>query len=234
MTRNKPFLIGCVGIPLLLFGSWFAKSTYNSWRYNLPGEILESSLPPSQILATPFKVAEALDNYVQPRFAILRDTNFGIARIIRRQHAGIAQLKVDSPQEKEIIANVNATKRNYAIGFLNCAPLPHMKTNNKSPRLDLFYMNQTKLVKDMFYVSNENKIIAQQNKIDLETAQEAAIKALHQLRKGHELRFEDKLWVMLLRPVLASSSECLNCHKNAKSGETLGVMFYAVRKITRH
>ena len=36
-----------------------------------------------------------------------------------------------------------------------------------------------------------------------------------------------------MRPVLASKQECLGCHKGARTGDTLGVMVYAVSKEKR-
>src|ERR1041384_3453419 len=122
---SKPIRIaGCCLLPILPFASCAAKMTYDSIRYELPGPILQSSATPTQTLKSPLQVAETLDAYVQPRFEILRDKNFGAFRIVYRKHAGLVQLKVDTPQEKELIANANAAGRDYAISLLHCAPKP--------------------------------------------------------------------------------------------------------------
>src|SRR4051812_7258155 len=95
---------GCALLPVLLIGSCSAKMYVDQRMYVLPGEVLKSSTAPTRSLRTAMDVAEALDAYVQPRFEILRDKNFGAFRIVYRKHAGIVQLKVDSPQEHELIA----------------------------------------------------------------------------------------------------------------------------------
>lgn len=232
MAKPKTCIAGCLGIPLILFGSCAAKMSYDAWRYELPGEILTSKTEPTKSLRTPYEVASALDQYVQPRFAILRDKNFGILRIIYRKHAGVAQLKVDSSAEHEIIANVNATKRKYAIGILHCAIKPTSDLNLTSPRLALFYLNRQKLVTDMdhtWYGATEN--IAKENGIDIEAVREDTIEVLPELVKGHEQRITSyKNWEFLLRPVLATQKECLSCHTKAKQNSLLGVMLYAVQK----
>ena len=176
-------------------------------------------------------VANALDQYVQPRFNILRDKNFGMLRIVYRKHAGVAQLKVDSLQEQEIIANVNATKRQYAIGILHFSGNPKVKINPNSAKLQLYYMNKARLITDVNYGSQGvSRDIANRNGIDLETLQEKAIAAMPDLMKGREKRLADGKWEVLLRPVLASRSDCLSCHTLAKQNSLLGVMFYAVQR----
>src|SRR5947209_11706029 len=111
---SKPIRVaGCLLLPILPIASCAGKIAFDAKMYELPGQVLQSSAMPTQSLDSASQVAEALDAYVQPRFEILRDKNFGAFRIVYRKHAGIVQLKVDTPQEKEQIANVNAAKRDY-------------------------------------------------------------------------------------------------------------------------
>ena len=74
------------------------KDAVRLWKVFIAGEVLTSSAKPTQKLDSALQVAQTLDAYVQPRFEILRDRNFGIVRIVFREHAGLVQLKVDTPQ----------------------------------------------------------------------------------------------------------------------------------------
>jgi hypothetical protein len=176
------------------------------------------------------QVAEALDTYVQPRFEILRDKNFGAIRIVYRRHAGLVQLKVDSEQEKQIIANVNATKRDYAISLLHCAAPPNRGVPSK-PRLELLYANRQLVASDNTYGIRSKMAEADLPRdLPLEATKEKAAKVLPQLLAGKEYRASQPHWDVLMRPVLASNKACVGCHENAKLGDTLGVMVYHVRK----
>jgi hypothetical protein len=230
MSTVKRACGGCVLLPILLIASCAGKMSFDDARYKLPGAVLQSSLRPTRALASPMQVAAALDAYVQPRFEILRDKNFGAFRIVYRKHAGIVQLKVDTPQEQEAIANVNNAHRDYIIGLLHCAPIPESSRSVVTPKLQLLYFNQKPLVDASTYYQGPGRQVAADNQFDLEAVQAQAVEAIRQLRAGKEQRAGDDSWAVLMRPVRASTQECLNCHTEAKPGATLGVMVYAVRK----
>src|SRR5258706_15020561 len=231
MFTWKRFAIGCFLLPLLLFGGCCGKM-YADWRmYELPGEVLKSAAKPTVELASALRVAQELDDYVQPRFEILRDKNFGAFRIVYKHHAGIVQLKVDTDKEKEQIANVNGAKRDYAICLLHCASKPGRERYNVTPRLELLYFNQTKVAPDYtMYARSTSSRAAELNGLVWASLEMSANKSLPHLMSGEEKRAGDKSWEGLMRPVLASNQECLCCHTNAKPGSTIGVMGYAVRK----
>ena len=233
MITAKRAFCGCILLPMLLIGSCCGKMYVDQWRYDLPGQVLVSSARPTQTLTSAMQVAEALDAYVQPRFEILRDKNFGAMRIVYRQHAGIVQLKVDTPEEKEWIANVNAANRDYAISLLHCAPKPNDGNYTVTPKPQLLYFNQTRLSRDWTNYSPGAKDVAAKNGLDMEAIQKKATTALPKLMAGKELRAKDASWEVLMRPVRAFKQECLSCHTDAKPGATLGVMVYAVRKTRR-
>jgi len=230
MRTGTRIALGCLLLPVLLVVSCSAKMAFDHQMYVLPGPVLKSSVPPTRKLTSAMQVAETLDEYVQPRFEILRDKSFGALRIVYRKHAGIVQLKVDSQQEKEAIANVNATGRDYAICLLHCAPKPESAITAITPRLELLYYNQQAIATDwdrpMHRTSPE---AAAQYGLDWAQLSKLADAALPQLMKGREMRAGIAKLDVLMRPVLASKQECLDCHKNARRGDTLGVMVYAVR-----
>lgn len=217
---------GCLGLPVLLIGGCTGKMYVDQWHYNLPGPVLASPLPPTRVPDSPLQVAETLDAYVQPRFEILRDKNFGAFRIVYRRHAGLGQLKVESPREKELIANANAAKRDYAVSLLH--------SSYKQPRLQLLYVNQQRVVGDSTF---NNRYLAEkvaaENGLEFAAIEKGAVGALSQLRAGKEYRMSRPGWDVLMRPVLASKQECLGCHEGSRPGDTLGVMVYAVRKSFR-
>ena len=205
----------------------------NRWGglYNLPGEVLRSPEKPTRTLDTPLAVAQELDAYVQPRFRILRDKNFGATRIVYRRHAGIVQLKVDTDDEKRRIANVNAAGRDYAICLLHCAPKPNRTySGSVRPQLQLLYFNQTPIARDWDINQSRHDTIAREHDLDVVAIEQKAIAALPDLKAGREKRIVGRRWDLLMRPVPAAHPECTGCHTDAKPGATLGVMVYAVAK----
>ncbi len=234
MSILKRMVCGCLLLPVILVATCTGKMAFDRASYILPGEVLRSSVASTKTLGSPRQVAEALDAYVQPRFEILRDKNFGAMRIVYRKHAGIVQLKVDTEQEKMLIANVNAANHDYAISLLHCAPKPEHSGFGK-PNLQLLYFNQQQIAPAMdFRTSSSTYEIAKQQEMNWESIEKKAISALPQLIKGREQTAEDGEWKLLMRPVLALKPECLSCHKGATSGATLGVMVYAVRNTPGH
>lgn len=224
---------GCLALPVVLIGGCTGKMYVDQWMYNLPGPVLASAATPTQVPATAMQVAEALDTYVQPRFEILRDKTFGAFRIVYRRHAGLAQLKVESAREKELIANVNATKRDYAISLLHCVAGPNYSNEGK-PRLQLLYFNQQRVISDSIYSSRATAERATANTgLELAAIEKRAATALPRLLAGKEHRLSQPGWDVLMRPVQASKRECLGCHKGSRLGDTLGVMVYAVRATPR-
>jgi hypothetical protein len=205
----------------------------DQWLYNLPGPVLASPAAPTRVPGSPLQVAETLDAYVQPRFEILRDKNFGAFRIVYRRHAGLGQLKVESAREKELIANANAAKRDYAISLLHCGTGPHYSFAER-PYLQMLYYNHQKLVGDSIYSSRSEaeKAIARSG-LEFSTIEKRAVGALPQLMAGKEHRLALASWDVLMRPVQASTQECLGCHQGSQLGDTFGVMVYAVRSVPR-
>ncbi len=232
MSTVKRVLAGCVLAPFVLVAGCFGKMYVDARLYELPGEVLKSSTAPDRKLGSAMQVAEALDAYVQPRFEILRDRNFGAMRIVYRKHAGIVQLKVESPEEQRLIAAVNAADRDYAIQLLHCAQKPDSSyTYHGTPKLEMLYFNQQPVATSWDRpMTGPAKQIAAEHDLDNEQIEKTAVKSIAQLMHGKEVRSGDEHWEVLMRPVLATKQECLSCHASAKPGDTLGVMVYAVGK----
>ena len=228
MNKAQRTTLGCIGVPAALVASCAGKMTYDARMYNLPGEVLKSTSQPTQKLTSSMQVAEALDAYVQPRFEILRDKDFGAIRIVYRKHAGVVQLKVDSEREKEQISNVNATKREYAISLFRCAPRPTY-FGTPSNTLLLLYFNQQPVAREWDGFPGDFKEVIAQHDLDHDMVEKKAQTMLKKLLAGKEYRTKVDGWSVLMRPVLATKQECLNCHTNAKIGATLGVMVYSVK-----
>ena len=235
MSVLKRMACGCLLLPVLLVATCSGKMVFDRANYILPGEVLKSSVASTKTLGSAMQVAEALDAYVQPRFEILRDKSFGAFRIIYRKHAGIVQLKVETPQEQTMISNVNAANRDYAIFLLHCVRKPMYRNDPMKPSLQLLYFNQEQLASERASPSSdqsmENSARRGLNWMDIE---KKVVSVLPRLMKGKESRTKDASWEILMRPVFAQKPECLSCHKEMKSGATLGVMVYAVRNTPGH
>ena len=145
MSIFKKIVAGCVLLPISLIASCFGKIYIDRKMYELPGKVLATETQPNIKLTSSMQVAEALDSYVQPRFEILRDATFGQFRLVTRKHAGIVQLKVESPVEHQLIANINATKNDYVVNLLHCVAIPPSSTAQIEPRLQMLYFNQEQI-----------------------------------------------------------------------------------------
>jgi hypothetical protein len=229
----KRWALGCLGIPTLLVSSCYCKMAWDRQMYVLPGRVLASDAAPTQRLASALDVARTLDTYVQPRFEILRDKNFGALRIVYRQHAGLVQLKVDTKREKELIANVNATNRDYLISLLHCAPKPG--SEERGGRLEILYLNQQAFATE--YGATRSRYVdekaLEKRGLRLDALAREAEAARLALLKGEERQAKTGDWDLLMRPVLATQQSCVGCHKEATRGATLGAMVYAVRRTPR-
>ena len=161
----------------------------------------------------------------------MRDATFGQFRLVTRKHAGIVQLKVESPKEHQLIANINATKNDYVVNLLHCAAIPPYSTVNIEPKLQMLYFNQEQLAPSTYMGSSQRTQpeVAEKHHFALESIEKKAKTALPTLMKGKEYRTQEADWSVLMRPVVASKQECLSCHNSKKIGDTLGVMVYAVR-----
>jgi hypothetical protein len=226
MSSAKRVLAGCVGLPALLVASCAAKMVVDAKMYELPGEVMRSPEKPTRRLETADQVALALDTYVQPRFEILRDKNFGAIRITYPRHAGVNQLKVETPLEKRIVADVNASGRDYAIYLLHCAPTPPSQGYTPQPTLDLLYYNRDPAQDDSHYLTGARQ---REGALEFDQIEQRAIAARADLMRGREQWATVGEWRVLMRPVGANSRACLGCHTDARHGDTLGVMVYAVR-----
>jgi hypothetical protein len=233
MSRARAAFLGCLVIPVLTVSSCAGKMYLDRRLYELPGPVLASNASPTQRLASALDVARTLDTYIQPRFEILRDKDFGAFRITYRKHAGVVQLKVDTPRERELIANANAARRDYAICLLRCAPIPGRGLGE--PRLRLLYFNQNQIASENEYYSmpRDRLEAAGTQGFRLEAVEHQALEALDALRAGKEQEAQAGDWEVLMRPVLATKQACLGCHREAAPGATLGAMVYAVRRTPR-
>ena len=230
MSIFKKIVAGCVLLPVLLIASCFGKMYIDRKMYELPGKVLASETQPNNKLASSMQVAEALDSYVQPRFEILRDATFGQFRLVTRKHAGIVQLKVESPAEHQLIANINATKNDYVVNLLHCVAIPPYSTAQIEPRLQMLYFNQEQIAPSTYLgFQSTRPEDSEKRHFALEAIEKKAKTALPTLMKGKEYRTKESEWSVLMRPVVASKQECLSCHNSKKIGDTLGVIVYAVR-----
>jgi hypothetical protein len=242
MLPGKKAIIGCIILPLLLIGSCVGKINLDRAMYVLPGEVLTSCESPTVVPDSALTVAGMIDSYVQPRFEILRDKTFGQFRIIYRKHAGIVQLKVDTAEEKQQIANVNATGRDYAIGLLHCAPVPGSSSLSARKALQILYINQHAMTADFgyppqnYFAAHDRDAPEIENirkTLQTDTVEQEALAVLPALMKGQEYRTTIGQWAVLMRPVLAAKASCLSCHTSQEQNATLGVMVYMVGPVRK-
>ena len=198
------------------------------------------------------EVADRLNALLQPRFQE-RGEVFGMDRIYlplnahqytHREPNGaiLRQMLYDlvgrDADEKYLIAEANAPKKDYVIGFLhgvNTLGKPGEKKNGQdllrsravaSNRLELLVTHEQGVMTG--YLEGHNKLSDWANQT-LPTLSKALSASDGKAQKGEKTTEAVGAWVLTLRPVKAQAA-CLSCHGKAKTGDTLGVMAYAVRK----
>ena len=201
---------------------------------------------------TAAEVADRLDALLQPRF-LERDEVFGMDRIylplqahqyhyrdangaMRRQL--LYDLSGRGENEKFLIAEANAPKKDYMVGFLhgvNTLGKLGEKKNDQDflrsraaarNRLEVLVAHEQSVTTG--YLEGHNKLSAWAK--DTLPALEKALTASDvKAQNGQKTTDTVGAWVLTLRPVKAQDS-CLSCHGKAKKGDTLGVMAYVVKK----
>ena len=151
-------------------------------------------------------------------------------RISYREHAGLVQLKVDISKKHEQIAKINATHTDYMINLLHCAKVSPSNYPAGDSEFQMLYLNRPHVLSPSQYFDELNsKTMVDGIKLNWDSLSSKSASPLPTLIKCKEYRTQKSGWSVLMRPVVASKQECLNCHNSKKIGDTLGVMVYAVR-----
>jgi hypothetical protein len=228
------FATGCLLLPAALAGGR-AGGIFPARAFSgLPAKVVLSPGDPGRKPESTMEVADALDRYVQPRFQIIGDRDFGTSRVVQRGHTGIVGLKIETSREQALIADVDAANRDYTISLLRCVSSPAYRILPGQAQLHLLYYNQQQVASsDVDNNGGTRKQWELRSKFDSAAIEQRARAVLDRLLAGQEYRAEGSRWDLLMRPVRASKTACLGCHKGSKLGDTLGVMVYAVGREQR-
>ena len=173
------------------------------------------------------RVADLLDSVVQPRFQ--KDAGvFGTSRIATVEgHESIARFRAADPVEAAVLSTANALGRDYMICFLHVSHVPGTFKNAKVTRTAAreFRPYLTPLA-----VPDVNAFPAAKPERNAEARSYEApvLEALPRLKAGEKAEAVAGRRLLVMRPVRALQASCMKCHVNAKQGDTLGVMVYAV------
>jgi hypothetical protein len=74
----------------------------------------------------------------------------------------------------------------------------------------------------------EEKALQQWLKEVTPSVEQACKQSAKELLKGKPLEVKIPRHTLLFRPITASHKSCLSCHKESKSGDTLGVLYYVM------
>jgi len=186
---------------------------------------------PKPAPATARRVADALDRIVQPRFQDVTAGEFGMTRLIpvasgHQAVGSYGDFRTCTPAEAALLAAADAPRHPYVMAFLHCAHVPGRPGARPDgvPRPWL-----ARITSRAFALPLGPEHVQASMERDAALIQKTATDALPGLRKG---RPQEKIageWLVVMRPVRASTETCLGCHSGAKRGDTLGVMVYAVR-----
>ena len=218
-----------------------------AWKERDAAKTTVPAVPPHPA-KTAVEVADRLDSLLQPRF-LERGEVFGVERIILPLSAHALTYRDANGQlgrqllyaligrdskEKTLLAEADAPQKDYVVGFLHGAntlgKLNEKKTAfgraSLTDRFEPFVMRE-KGANASYSAINNNFAAWMQETFSTFDKSLAASDAKAQ--KGEKTTDSAGAWVLALRPVKAQAS-CLQCHGKAKTGDTLGVMFYAVKK----
>ncbi len=195
-------------------------------------------------LKTPLEVANTLDKVLQARFH--KDSGkFGITRIGLPGHTNVLGLHAEAEEDKPLLKALQEAKYPYAIGFFRCAHKPGTRFISEQeqnirpePRENINHYWTVGIVQNQKYFSNGEDGVpereAKQWAQHYEPAiQKACVKSLASLKLGKPISILQKPFLIAMRPVRAIEKKCLGCHKQAKRGDTLGVLVYTIRDIRK-
>jgi len=187
--------------------------------------------PPPAVAGTPQQIANALDKIVQPRFQDVTAGQFGMTRLmpVASGHQAVGfydDFRTSTPAEAALLAAADAPHHPYIMAFLHCAHVPGR------PGAHPFVMPRpwlARITSRAFALPQGPEHVQASMERDAALIQKTATDALPGLRKGRPQEKAVGDWLVVMRPVRASTLSCLGCHSGAKRGDTLGVMVYAVR-----
>jgi len=211
MTNRQRAAVAVTGTLVLLSVAGFAPSR---------------SQPNGKKVDAPLKVAELLDSIVQPRFQ--KDAGvFGMGRVMSvNGHNFVARFKPADEAEVRVLNQANAYDRDYLISFLH---MTHVPGKYKHPGDERPGTANPKPYLTPLAVRDVNDVMVG-SRVDARTLEKVVLKVLPRLRTGANAQAPFDKWLVVMRPVRALQSSCLSCHTGAKTGDTLGVMVYAVNK----
>ena len=194
-------------------------------------------------------VAERLDSVLQPRF-LERGEDFGLSRIYiplnahQYTHRDANNQVTRQPlyalvgrgaDEKKLVAEANAPRKEYVVAFLH-GKNTLGKSGDKTPERDSlrgfggvsFYFEPL-VIHEADAAQNAPDKLALWFQTNLPEAEKMLSGSVVRARQGEKTSDEIGSYLVALRPVKAQAS-CLGCHGRAKTGDTLGVLVYAVKK----
>ena len=184
------------------------------------------------------RVVVLLDGYVQTRFE-QDEGKFGLSRLmppVNGHQTVWYGLPVANEREKEIMEAVRATRLEYLVEFVPCAHKPGNPTIKPiEPDAELEGQGITLVAARSsaapFEPYSFSKARQEFRKTTEGPIHKEALSKLPRLKKGDTVDTYAAGWYVALRPVRASKTSCLTCHKGANAGDTLGIMLYAVRPV---
>lgn len=198
---------------------------------------LHGQPPPSTSASaeTPQQVADALDKIVQPRFQDVSAGQFGMTRLIPvasgHQSVGFYDdFRTSTPAEAALLAAADAPHHPYIMAFLHCTHVSGHVPGRFGTRPDGVPRPWlARITSRAFALPLSPEHVQASMERDMPLIQKTATDALPALREGKSQGKSAGDWLVVMRPVRASTDTCLGCHAGARRGDTLGVMVYAVR-----
>ncbi len=133
--------------------------------------------------------------------------------------------RTSTPAEAALLAAAAAPRHPCIMAFLHCAHVPGR------PGVHLAGMPRpwlARITSRAFALPQSAEHVQASMERDSALIQKTATDALPALLKGRPQEKAAGDWLVVMRPVRASTLSCLGCHSGAKRGDTLGVMVYAV------
>lgn len=164
------------------------------------------------------EVANLVDKVVQDRFRRPLDKTFGISRIARPEDARMIHSRSNLPADAPTLAKAEASGRAWRVFYFATRSL---KDDNLKA-IDFPHGPGLTAV-----ASSKRPARRVPGDVFLEGATAALEEHEPFLNAGRPLEASAEGWRLYARPVLADKS-CVDCHTAARTGETLGVVAYAV------
>lgn len=169
------------------------------------------------------RVADLLDEVIQPRFQVTNGKDFGISRIAPKiqGHGHMGMLKPESEKEAKTLELVATSGYEYKLGFVHTGFSLSRFSGKSVP---------SEVLPSFDRIWKDNKDYNDKTLPGLDAVGERVLAKAGRLERGHDIELASGEWHVFVRPVKSERETCASCHAGVQKNQVMGAMVYLIRK----